>query len=351
MLAPVWAQRVTAETHLTKSGAGIAARPAAADFGRGEMVAMPRYDPRNSAPFQVDLRGWDLRKLDLRGRLRDLLRADFDDRTKWPKELPEGFAPARIEELGKSPGLGVRALHAAGITGKGVGVAVIDQGLLVDHVEYKDNLRLYEEIHCIDRQAAMHGPAVASIAVGKTVGVAPGADLYYIAETHVSDAWLQNPTGDMWAGVDFTWTAKSIERILEVNRTLPKDRKIRVISISVGWSPEQLGYEAVSKAVKQATEEGVFVVSTGLQSTHGLSFHALGRDPNKDPELLASYGESSWDRYYLDEHPGATAPIFVPMDSRTTASPTGPRTTCSTARAGGAGRCRTWRACTRWPVR
>lgn len=87
-------------------------------------------------------------------------------------------------ELGKNPGLGSRELHQKGITGKGVGIAIIDQSLLVDHVEYKEQLKMYEEIHCYDERASMHGPAVASIAVGKTVGVALEADLYYIAETH-----------------------------------------------------------------------------------------------------------------------------------------------------------------------
>ena len=51
----------------------------------------------------------------------------------------------------------------------------------MDHVEYRDRLRLYEEIHCSDRVAQMHGAAVASIAVGKTVGVAPEAELYFIS--------------------------------------------------------------------------------------------------------------------------------------------------------------------------
>ena len=35
-----------------------------------------------------------------------------------------------------------------------------------------------EEIHRPETHAMMHGPVVASIAVGKIVGVAPGADLY-----------------------------------------------------------------------------------------------------------------------------------------------------------------------------
>lgn len=30
--------------------------------------------------------------------------------------------------------------------GIGIGIAIIDQSLLTDHVEYKDRLRLYEEI-------------------------------------------------------------------------------------------------------------------------------------------------------------------------------------------------------------
>ena len=38
----------------------------------------------------------------------------------------------------------------------------------------------------------MHGPAVASIAVGKTVGVAPEADLYYISSVNGSlFAWIK----------------------------------------------------------------------------------------------------------------------------------------------------------------
>jgi subtilisin family serine protease len=49
-----------------------------------------------------------------------------------------GFDPTRVTESGKDRGLEMRALHARGITGKGVGIAVIDQPLLVNHVEYAD---------------------------------------------------------------------------------------------------------------------------------------------------------------------------------------------------------------------
>jgi hypothetical protein len=317
-------------TRLTKSGAGIAGELPPAHFGRGELAALPTYQPGSSGPFKVDLRGRDLSRLDLTSREADLSWADFDSGTKWPQAIPAGFDPAVIMDLGRDPGLGLRALHRQGITGKGVGLAIIDQGLLVDHVEYADRLKLYEEIHCVDWAAQMHGSAVASIAVGKTVGVAPEADLYYIAETHTKHylkTMLRSEPRDRAAFrdiVDFRVTAKSIRRLLEINRDLPKDRKIRVISISVGWTPGSgaTGYDEVTAAVEEAKQDGVFVVSTALRYDYGLSFHGLGRDPTGDANDLSSYTGSSWDRYYLDEHAGS-APLFVPMDSRTTASPTG----------------------------
>ncbi|MHA2315498.1 MAG: hypothetical protein ACXACF_09525, partial [Candidatus Hermodarchaeia archaeon] len=48
------------------------------------LKALPKYDPNSENPFQVDLRGRDLSKLDLRASLEDLMYANFDDRTVWP---------------------------------------------------------------------------------------------------------------------------------------------------------------------------------------------------------------------------------------------------------------------------
>jgi len=207
---------------------GIHEYPPPSDYGRGKLEAVPSYDPSSTDVWQVDLRSYDLRALDVSGRLDDLLQADFDTRTQWPASLPSPFDPAKIMALGANPGLGVRSLHEQGITGRGVGVAIIDQALLVSHVEYADRLRYYEEVHCQDSCAQMHGPTVASILVGKTAGVAPEAELYYIAETHGTF----RSGGFDW---DFTYLAQSIDRLLQANELLPAEGKIRVISISVGW--------------------------------------------------------------------------------------------------------------------
>lgn len=309
----------------------IETRPRAADFHRGTLTELPIYDPAKAAEgWQVDLRGYDLSALDLKDRLSDLLHANFDSATRWPASLPGGFDPDSIMRTGKDPGLGIRSLHAEGITGKGVGLAIIDQALLVDHVEYAQRLRLYEEIHSPSATALMHGLAVASIAVGKTVGVAPEANLYYIAEEH----WTSTASGTEY---DLTSLAQSIDRILEVNRSLPAEKKIRVISISAGWKPGLKGYSEVTKAVNRAKKVGIFVVSSSLWTTYGLFFNGLGREPMADPNSAASYGPGSWwaQRLYSGQLAEFLASycftgfsedqaLLVPMDARTTASPTGP---------------------------
>lgn len=307
----------------------ITNHPSPANYNRGSLKTLPQVNSDYGGGKVIDLRGYDLSSIDLKDRLNNLLYSDFDSKTIWPKSLPDEFNPEKIMKIGKAPGLGVDILHEKGITGKNVGIAIIDQALLVDHTEYKDNLKMYEEIHCLDTSAQMHGPAVASIAVGKTVGVAPAADLYYIAETHGD----YRSSGFIW---DFTWVAKSIDRILEVNKTLPNDKKIRVISISVGWDKSQKGYDEVNAAVNSAKDQGIFVVSSSLINTYGYMFNSLGRNPLNDPKLPSSYEPGLFwaDKYYendkefystLGKSVGVNIDevLLVPMDSMTTASPTG----------------------------
>jgi len=328
-------------THLGEGSSGIVTRPQAARATRPKLTSLPRFDPSRWDSHQLEVQGRDLRAFDLQQRRSDLLEASFDSHTQWPADLPASFSPARIMEMGKSPGLGVRALHRKGITGRGVSIAIIDMTLLVGHAEYGKRLRLFEELHSMDKAASMHGVAVASIAVGKTVGVAPEADLYYIADSFftsnplpwVSMLWqrLRAP-GDPAASAtttkapsrvvldmaDFRWTARGIRRVLEINRQLPRERRIRAVAIEIGWRPGGTGYREVTAAVEQAKKEGVFVISSSLSNTHGLRFHGLGRKPLSDPERPASYYPvTTWG-------PGFDKPmLLIPMDSRTTAAPTG----------------------------
>jgi hypothetical protein len=296
-------------------------RPMRASWTLAPLTELPHFNPSSSNPFELDLRTLNIADLDLSDRLDDLLYFTFDDGTTWPpaERLPAGFDPERIMELGKNPGLGLRELHSRGITGRGVGLAIIDQPLLVGHQEYVEQLRLYEEINVNSSiEAQMHGPAVASIAVGKTTGVAPEADLYYIG------SW----PGDWDASTNkftynFSYFAQAIRRVLEINRQLTADRKIRVITIQNGWSSDRQGYADISEAVEQARAEGLLVVSSSLAETFGFHFHGLGRDPLADPDDFTVYRPGIFwmqeflSRAYLPES------LLVPMDSRAAASPMG----------------------------
>ncbi|UCE46285.1 MAG: S8 family serine peptidase [Phycisphaerales bacterium] len=283
-------------------------------WGSSKMESLPKFDPNSPNPSDVDLRGDDLSKLDLRNNMDALLYTRFDDDTVWPKLglMPKGFDPKTIMELGKNPGLGVRTLHESGITGKGVGVGIIDQPLLTEHQEYADRLRLYEENNVRDGdRSEMHGPAVASIAVGRTIGVAPDADLYYIATRNTDVSRSGTPD-------NFAFKAQSIRRLLEVNRQLPADRKIRVISMSIGWNARQDGYDEIMAACEEAEAAGVFVINCGSVVLHGFTFYGVGRHPLANPDVFESYEPcAGWlpsrfcSRWY--------GFLLVPMDSRTMA--------------------------------
>lgn len=288
------------------------------------ITELPKYNFKSNNLWQVDLRSRDLSGLDINYRIDDLMRAHFDTNTKWPDKLPDGFNPSKIIELGKTPGLNIKKLHEEGITGKGVGIAIIDQILEVGHIEYKDRLKYYEGFTSINGSTSMHGAAVASIAVGKNTGVAPEADLYYIENSCTSE-------------IDFTKsTIEAIYKIIETNKTLPQDNRIRVLSISKGWGPSHEMYNEITQAIEAAKKQGIFVITTSIKNNYGFEFQGLGRNPMDNPEDFISYVPGVfWSRgIYIDENDfnvsiikdpnkDIQSTLYVPMDSRTTASPTG----------------------------
>jgi hypothetical protein len=290
-------------------------RPEVGSYDRGKLAELAKFDPKSGDPFEVDLRSYDLTGLDLRDASVQLQYASFDDKTVWPAadKLPSGFDWKQVMDTGKNPGLGVRALHAQGITGSGVGIAILDQPLQVDHPEYRDALRLYEEINTGDMGAQMHGPAVASLAVGKTIGVAPGADLYFIAD------WFMDPDEK----ANFAYLATGIRRVLEINRSLPQEHRIRVVSISRGLGSKERGYAEVMSAIKEAEAQGVVVISVGMYGSKQAGILGLGRDPSADPDALASFRPAAFLIPKINNATGSKNQLWIPIDARATASPTG----------------------------
>jgi membrane protease YdiL (CAAX protease family) len=285
------------------------------DTRREPLAELPAPWPGETT---LDLRNSDLSALDLSG-TPEIIAGDvtFNSNTVWPgaERLPAGFDPQRIMELGFNPGLGVRSLHARGITGRGVGIAVIDQPLLTGHVETAGRLRWYETVSLTESgMVSMHGPAVSSIAAGRTAGAAPEADLYYFS-------YDVDPSALLW---QLDYVATGIRRVLQLNQVLPPDQRIRVISISLGWDPYSgPGYYDVAAAVEEARARGVLVVHTSMQYVYGIGYMGLDRGPLDDPDQFESFKPSPWweETFFSGRMPGRT--IYAPMDSRTAADPAG----------------------------
>lgn len=297
-------------------------RPLPADysFKQKSLKTIHPYEETRGV-WQLDLRSCTLKGSTLTVTAADLQYALFDSKTIWPERMPPGFDPRMVLEKGKNPGLEIRALHQQGITGRGVNIAIIDQQLLVDHIEYKGRIMLYEEIDCRGRTASMHGPAVASLAAGKTTGTAPDARIFYIA-CSVMDRKERNLR-------NFSDMAIAVRRILAINRTLPAPHKIRVISLSVGWFPTEKGADQLTTAIKSAAAAGIFVVSANLLKTYGVPLIGLHRDPDHNPEMPASYRIAyPWISILKTPCPNRKRllhdqPLLIPMNNRTMASPTG----------------------------
>lgn len=283
----------------------ISRHPPVADYTGifGKRSELPEYNN-----FAYDIRSTDLSDADLTDDYDKLLNTTFDSKTIWPDQMPEGFDPDDIMEVYKNPGLNVRSLHAQGITGKGVGIGIIDQTLLVDHKEYADRVRYYSESSSVSNQeAAMHGAAVASIAVGKSVGVAPGADLYYIAADFYK------------AQTDMGVVTEAIHELLDLNKTLPQENRIRVISISWGMDTDDTvsGYAALHEAYQKAKDEGVFIINTSIFTREDIAYFGLEKIPLSDPDDCNSYTVSKYsseNTYYK---------ISAPMDFMCVAAPNG----------------------------
>ena len=92
----------------------IVRHPAPDDYsGYNVHTEPPKFNPKSEEQWQVDLRSSDLTKLDLSQSQEALLHANFDSKTKWPTadKMPADFDWQQIMELGKDPGLGIRALQ------------------------------------------------------------------------------------------------------------------------------------------------------------------------------------------------------------------------------------------------
>lgn len=192
----------------------------------------------------MDIRGKNLSKLSID----ELAGLSFDTNTIWPDKsvLPGSFSPEDWLNASKDPGLGLSDLHSGGITGKGVSIAVFDKPINSSHMEFSDRLFYkttdipgdFETLH-------FHGISCASIIGGNTCGVAPEVKIYYFA---VPDN-----------GRNFTNYCTAMDELIALNKTLPANDKIRLVSISDGLYEDGIQWDKWSVALEKAKAEGIEV--------------------------------------------------------------------------------------------
>ncbi len=245
------------------------------------------------------LAGVSLEQLDLRQHLEFLEDATFDTRTVWPgsDKMPDGFDPVDRIEAGKNPGLGIRKLHKKGIDGRGMAIAILDQPLLKDHIEYTHAITKYESVGIIlGSHPQMHGSPVVSIVSGKDCGVAPSSRIHYFAMP-------------MWSWDSCKPYCEVIERILKSNSTSDTDDRIRVVSISMGMFSAWPDFELWKQVVNKANQKGVLVVTC---DSAFLNYGTLERIHEKNPDSPESYRRGRYSN--------SSNVLLVPAGHRTMAS-------------------------------
>ena len=296
-----------------------------------------------------DARGYDISGLDLTKE--ELLNLCIDKTTILSDEQ-RAIIDEYTEKM-KDPGLGIRALHEQGFTGKGVKMAIIDQPL-GEHREYSSNIAEHNDVNATEvgwTKASMHGAAVTSIAVGETTGVAPDASVNYYSAVNLSTdskdiefyrtnllreiennkddvgyvEFLQNELNNI--NPEFGVSSNqpyvdAINQILDKNEKLPENERVSVVSISWGFDKFAPGYQELQQALARAKEQGVFIVSTALEEHYGFSTCGANRNPQADPNDPKSYEAGAfWKGGNLEQIPTEAKDelLLVPMDHRTVA--------------------------------
>ena len=179
----------------------------------------------------------------------------FNSSVTWdPGNAPKAQS---ILAAAKTPGLGVSRLHRQGVTGEGVTVGMIGEALWLDHEEYDGKVVEYHNPLYV-RPHNHRGAGQLSLMVGRTIGTAPAAKVYYAA------------CRDGVHEVDYV---KALYWMIRKNETLSEARKIRVVAVAAapgedGVVQPTTAYLNWPKACAAAEEAGILVLDATQSRRH-----------------------------------------------------------------------------------
>ncbi|MCX7772810.1 MAG: hypothetical protein N2376_06835 [Clostridia bacterium] len=300
----------------------------------------PTEKKESIGPDYIDLCHADLTSLNLEDMEEALQNTLFDTETIWTYQLPAGFNPKQMIKNGKTAGLNINLVHQMGLTGKHVGIAIVGEIPNINHEEYKSRLVYYDEVRDFqflkrnkerlsiiqgedtsysplraDQDATYRGSAACAITVGHQLGTAPGADLYYIST-------LLDPKASRYKD----WATEAVLRVLNINKFLGEDKKIRVLIVDSDIDhPDSL----FTKVLDQAYEQNILVIVNNAIYQKAIDekylLQALKWDQVTSPNKPSAYRPSSDMIVKLFWNGGinlAYNVILVPGMGLTLASPT-----------------------------
>lgn len=269
----------------------------------------------------IDVRSADLSKIDFSIYENSYLSNHlfFDDMTKWPAQLPNDFLPNVLLESGKNPGFHLDQLHDAGINGESVSIAMIGQPFLVDHSEHSKQIQMVQSFKDLNFTASFAATAMVSITVGKNVGVAPNAKIYYLVEeTQDLSEFEMMSIEQKRAAVTVENIAEDVLKFIDFNHTLTEENKIRVICIPVRYFQESKGANLMNQAINQAKNAGIQVLCWGMDNPME-RFIGMNKMPYLDANELESYEVDQRYQTKFKDKPW----LIIPNAGKTVASGSG----------------------------
>lgn len=250
------------------------------DIGRDRTIVLRNSEDLIKINKWEGLKNISLADLNLSELLNSFQNLSFYTNTIWPEDknkLPPGFEPAKIMKNALSPGLGINSLHKEGINGNGINIAIIDQPLLQNHIEYKGKIAHYDNEGLENFDVQMHSAPITSIVAGNNCGVAPESKIYFFAVA-------------MWKNSNQPYI-QALKKISEFNKQADNRSKIRTISISAGNMPFNDNYEEYKKLVDQLENEGVFVITCDQKK---FPYGTVSLNDGQNPDKFDSYSSGVW---------------------------------------------------------
>jgi subtilisin len=214
--------------------------------------------------------------------------------------------PQGVNRIGASPG----ASAVAGYTGAGVGVAVLDSGVDLKHLDLQPVRDAFSAFGGSAQDDNGHGTHVAGTIAARNnsidvVGVAPDATLYAVK---VLNAHGSGSDAEVIAGLD--WVAKANSGTAT---TPPVTPRIRVVNMSLGRQGTLADNPAMRASIKTLHDMGVAVV---VAAGNDPSLEVKDQVPTTYPEVIAIASTTatngvSQSRFYTSGIGADTASYFT----------------------------------------